>query len=295
MELWNKSALAAVAGMAFCVGGVQAASAEATLFPGLNQLSDNSAEELINVNGGTDTILEVGDRLRGIFRIDSVESLSGGGDASLLAGSGNSQLSGIFDVTVVRKILQLNGNYTFIFGATASFAAEVNNVAGAAVAFYDGGLVYDYNRISCGTTGQGGTCEANITNGSLLWVAGFGGDAFWLATDVGTDDLSVVSAGGSTQIFGGFNLGQQLLANYGTRQFNDVVCTNTGTGAATTGLEFCGSGSILGATAGGVKTTPYDSFDNVDFTISVVPEPASIALTGLALLGLAATSRRRKA
>lgn len=287
MKSLSKTVLSAAAGILFTLGSAQAATVEGSLFPGTNQLSDNSAESLINVNGLA-TVVDIGDRLRGIFVIDSVEALGGGGTRSLLDGSGNNELTGFFDVTVASKI-NTGAGFIFTFAPTASFAAEIGGPVGSAVAFFDGGATHNYSRIDCGTIGAGGTCEANVTDGSPLWVAGFGGDAFWQAFAF-TDDIAAIGAGGSSQVGGFFNIGLELLVNSGSRVFNSVVC-NTPQGASTSGLEFCGSGSLLGR---GGASTPYDSFDNVDFTINVVPEPTSVALAGLALLGLGLTSRRRK-
>ena len=306
MKAFTKTLIAATAGLLFVVGGAQAASVEATLFNGLQQLSDNSAEALIDCTPGalgctgTAGKVDVGDRLRGIFTIETVEPGGGGVTRNLGAGSSNAELTGLFDVTVMRKFSPAPGDpfgtYTFIFEPTASFAAEIGGPVGSMVAFYQDNSP-DYSRISpaCSSAAIGGNCEqlaTTGTGGSLLWVAGFlAGDTnqFWAATGVVTDDIAVVGGLSSAQTGGGFNIGLNLLLNNGTKQLDQVAC---GFPSATlTTLEFCGSGSLLGKVG---STSPYDSFDNVDFQINVVPEPGSVALTGLALLGLAGASRRRR-
>jgi hypothetical protein len=43
---------------------------------------------------------------------------------------------------------------------------------------------------------------------------------------------------------------------------------------------------------GGVST-PYDSLNNVDFTLNRIPAPGALSLMGLGLLGLAGMRRRK--
>lgn len=310
MNISVKSLVAIAAGLLFGVGGAQAASVEATLFNGIQQLSDNSAEKLIDCTPGsigctgTAGKVDVGDRLRGIFTIESVEPGGGGTTRHLGAASGNDELTGLFDVTVVAKFFTPPlpfpgsvGTYAFVFAPTTSFAAEIGGPAGSMVAFYQDASP-DYSRISPACSSAAniiGDCEilaTTGTSGSLLWVAGFEAgnvNQFWAASGVVTDDISVIGGLSSAQTGGGFNIGLHLLLNNGTKQLGQVGCGFPS--AVVTTLEFCGSGSLLGKVG---STSPYDSFDNVDFQINVIPEPGSVALTGLALLGLGVASRRRR-
>jgi len=297
MKFFSKAILGAACSALFAIGAAQAATVSSQLYGGVNQLSDNSAESLIDMNVGAQSVagrVDIGDRLRGIFTIETVEPLGGGSTRNLGGGSGNNELSGLFDITVVGK-LDLGaaagaGRYQYVFAPTASFAAEIGGPAGTMVAFYEDTNA-EYSRLAptCTTTGFGGDCEANIKDGSLLWALGVngGGDEFWTASAF-TDIIGLIGAASSSTAGGFFNVGLDLLLNNSTREFLGVDC---GFPAAPTSLEFCGSGSLLGRSG---AATPYDSFDNVDFTINLVPEPSTIALAGLALLGVAAASRRRK-
>ena len=296
MKKIRKAMTGVAVGALMAVGAAQAANVSSTLFAGLNQLSDNSAESLIDMGGSVVGRVDVGDRLRGIFGIGTVEDLSGGGGTrSLLAGSGNNQLAGIFDITLFSKtdlgVAAGLGRFQYVFVPTVAFGTGLG-VAGAMVAFYEN-VAHTYERLNpaCTVTGSGNNCENLVTvgSGAPLWVAGNAGNpnAFWVASAF-TDDIGLIGAAGSATVGGFFNMGLDLLQNTSTRQFNSVAC---GLPAVLTDLEFCASGSLLGR---GGAATPYDSFDNVDFVVNVVPEPTTIALSGLALLALAAASRRRK-
>jgi hypothetical protein len=275
--------------LGFSCGTAQADTVASQFFPGNQLLSDNSAEVLINATGGG-TILDVGDTLFGIFNIQTDEK---NGVTHTFGVAGVDEFSGIFAIKVVSKTTFNGGScltaYCFTFGASDALLSVLGNQtlasvygAGTLVAMFDDASV-DYTRENCTLSG----CVNTAKDGNLFWTLGFGANGYWTA-GASTDDIAVVGAIPAPGNGGVFNSALNILNNASGLNFGKVTCGFP----VSVQVDVCGSGSLLGT--GGVST-PFDSFDNVDFTVNLaVPEPTSIALIGLALLGLAGTSRRRK-
>ena len=249
-------------------------------------LSDNSAEKLINADGGNDTIVSIGDTLTGIFNINSNEGLTSGDTNAITSGQGYDELSGIFSITVTNKVADGAGGWKFTFGANTAFESTYGS--GAVVAFYTDPN-YDYSRLNDTLA----NLQGNVTDGTLFMVAGFdgGGNEFWTASAL-TDDIAVIAGIPLPGNGGEFNAALDLLVNNTGHEFTAVSCFDPNSLSSTT-TDLCGSGSLLGT---GGANTPFDSFDNVDFVMHAVPEPNMILLLGSGFLlgGLGIVRRRMK-
>jgi len=263
-------------------------------------LSDNSAEYLINAGGATDTTVDVGDRLRGILQINSIEN---GSPLLVPVGSdGNSELTALFDVVVTGKYCTAPGiDCRFTFGAYAGFATVADGLGfalapGAAIAFFEDTNGYDFTRTDGIAAGI-----VSATDGDAFWLFGFDGiDDFWAArTD--TDDISDVQFVESPGNFGTFNAGLSLLDNPFGIDLGDVACTRPISAQPGNQVGLVGPGNVtVNACASGVVIAPdetnegFQAWDDVNFRIALVPEPGTLSIVGLGLLGLGYASRRRK-
>lgn len=309
-----KRLVKAVAGAVLVASGMGAGSANAfVLFPN-TILQDDDREYFIDVkkedgSAGNDGLLSVGDRLRATIEIAAIENGSGPGSYALSTG-GQAELTGISEVEVLSKTLTsgvagtASARYDIVFGPSAAFVLELAGmgiaVTGFEMAAFWKDATPDLDLTTCASVA---TCEANAKNG-VIWATagtgyGLGGtdpDGYWVATDARDNIASVKSISGGTKV-GVFNYALDVLYNNTGYSLLDQdmgdLCTPNGEAPCPGDkkIQVIGSGDVLG---GAGLTNGYDARSDFDFTLKV-PEPESLALLGIAALGLGFFSRRKAA
>jgi len=234
--------------------------------------------------------------INGANAIPAGQELTGIVAVQLTAISGTNYTFG-----AVSNLNTVLGQFSYSGPALASGAAVamfLNGTAGGA----DRNLILDRSVNPATNCTSVADCTQQASLGSLLQVDGFRGDPdeFWTAVTLiaGGGDIGTVLGTANATLVAGANFGLSNFFNAGGPvgfQFiaNNSPCPAT-TYVADGCVQFSGSGTITGGqglTNGFIAHSDFDA----QKLVAPVPEPGTVSLVGLGLLGLAAVRMRKKA
>lgn len=249
--------------------------------PGVNTAQDQDAERLLDTTGNVKTTgtYVVGDAIESIIRFDSVNSSTIGD--SLPAPY---QLTG-YSKLVVSGITILVDNGPVGSSATDIVRLHFGNIGDTLVSLYE--------RLAGNTSlafaDAPGTSITKITT-QQTWIADLGlveADDFWYADTI--NDASVIDllpAGGGQVAAGVFGISQKAGGTLPIKN-NGIMSPVDGNMHGV-----IGDASVFGLETGVNPNWQVSSNINASFT---VPEPETLALLGIGLLGMGLSSRKHKA
>lgn len=304
----------AACGLLLAASSAHATSIADTIFTNhLNQWSDNSAEKIKvdnSVNGSPAGILDVGDTLRGIFQIETLEDQSGGNPSINYGTAGVNELTGVFEVEVKSLIVQTDPNgscggsptcagghldgderVSYTFGPNAAFQTQFGGLSGTTMVVFFEDATPDFTR----TNPSIAVNEASATADTKVLEIGFTGDLdeFWVSDNTPSNPGLAKGIAQGTGL-GTFSFALGILFN---SLFSHWVQVDSGCvilpgGCAGDGLvDINASGGVSGTKG---STTGYDIFNNVDLVFHPVPEPGTLGMVGVGLVGLGFLLRTRR-
>jgi hypothetical protein len=246
-----------------------------------NHISDQSYEmQAVDVNN--DGHLDIGDELVGVARIDQIIN------TNYISGSNfgtawTDELTLYFDAKVTGKSGDSINGFNWTFGATGTFGTTAGTMIQV---FSDPSNNFDI----AGATSA--TAIATASDGSPYWELGIAnGQGGWTASAF-TDDLGALSSFSGQGSAGSFNYALNVLS-YGIGP--QLVRTQSNPVAYAGLVDVSGNGSFDAPTSALQGAAPWvEAQDNLDAYLQPVPEPTTLTLLGLGLLGLAATLRRKR-
>jgi len=294
MNKFKLSALALAMGLGISSNAFALTSINDSLVDGVNTWSDDSGELFLDLdNNGTVT---QGDQFVSVLGFTSFPT------ATPTGASTYNELTGLFAIEVTNNPVAVDfscggdlvcGGMTF--GAVADMNATLataatefgltafptyTNLDGSALTAGTGILFFEdttHNYIR-DTAPDLATAFDTAIDGTMVMTAGLFGGASSLSGLLPLDPTGLASVAAGTgigSITGEFTIFDEIFASY---DFNPTI-TVTGNLSGTQG-----------------STSPFGIHDDISMTLTAtkVPEPSTIALIGLGLLGMAGASRKKK-
>lgn len=257
---------------------------------------NDASFETTSVDNGTVGILDVGDVLTGVFKIDSYGVAGGtiGTNRRITPGGGQPEVTGVFSARVASKVFT-GTDYRFTFAPDAAFEATYGTGAMAAM-FEDPANNFVGNASVAAST-------ASANGGLLLAVIGFtgaGGTAIagegWRATTL-VDDLSLAATFGATS-FGDYQANLNLVnpADFAALNITKTQISTFGAPPLQVS-QFSVNGQLFGDTTDAAGSWNLSDSADIFFRVNAIPEPASViawSVLGLAFIGARMVRSARK-